>query len=430
MKVHEGNFIFIKEDSFNEYQKIANGYIPSKASRPFCLVISDPKNPNIYWAVPISSSSIERYKERALKAHDKFRFYPVLENERCFNLSCMIPILSSDVADIYKRQGRPVKLRDIYFSELKEHVLTVVKAPDRWKAVISQVNVKELYAHVAQKIGLRKGQLLGVEVKEQTSFTPKTEVLPDAQRELWSMLKDVPNNFVLYGGTAVALRYGHREPVDFNFFSSENKGSGNLYIVVSKLPFIKRHMAQMPELHKNKNNSRIDYLLEMNNGKTVQVSFVDSTKVIPGSINAPDVVADNGILIASPEDLMATTIHSLGKRQSVKDLVDISAMIKNGVSLNKGFEIAMRFRQDTLSKDFDVFCRIGSLLQNPAGIDSFCKKDKDPSEDLKKFLPEVKQIIPAAAAKLNLKELVNTQLKLNKDLSHGIGREKDRGMEL
>lgn len=244
------------------------------------------------------------------------------------------------------------------------------------------------------------------------------------------MLKDVPNNFVLYGGTAVALRYGHREPADFNFFSSENKGSGNLYIVVSKLPFIKRHMAQMPELHKNKNHSQIDYLLEMNNGKTVQVSFVDSTKVIPGSINAPDVVADNGILIASPEDLMATTIHSLGKRQSVKDLVDISAMIKNGVSLNKGFEIAMRFRQDTLSKDFDVFCRIGSLLQNPEGIDSFCKKDKDPSEDLKKFLPEVKQIIPAAAAKLKLEELVNTPLKLNKDLSHGIGWEKCQGMEL
>jgi hypothetical protein len=35
---------------------------------------------------------------------------------------------------------------------------------------------------------------------------------------LWPQLKNVPEQYVLYGGTAVALRYGHRNSVDFDFF--------------------------------------------------------------------------------------------------------------------------------------------------------------------------------------------------------------------
>lgn len=36
-------------------------------------------------------------------------------------------------------------------------------------------------------------------------FTPKLEVLPPAQRDLWPKLADLPDHFVLYGGTAVDL---------------------------------------------------------------------------------------------------------------------------------------------------------------------------------------------------------------------------------
>src|ERR1044071_3291820 len=52
------------------------------------------------------------------------------------------------------------------------------------------------------------------------SFAPKLSALPAAQRELWPELKQVPPNFVLYGGTALALRLGHRQSVDFDFFAN------------------------------------------------------------------------------------------------------------------------------------------------------------------------------------------------------------------
>ena len=41
-------------------------------------------------------------------------------------------------------------------------------------------------------------------------FTPKLGILPFAQRRLWDELKHTPKEFVLYGGTALALRLAHR----------------------------------------------------------------------------------------------------------------------------------------------------------------------------------------------------------------------------
>src|SRR4051794_6043444 len=50
----------------------------------------------------------------------------------------------------------------------------------------------------------------------------KLDVLPAAQREIWPSLAPARRlNFVLYGGTAIALHLGHRESLDFDFFRSE-----------------------------------------------------------------------------------------------------------------------------------------------------------------------------------------------------------------
>ena len=51
------------------------------------------------------------------------------------------------------------------------------------------------------------------------SFDPRIDILPMAQREIWSQLAPASDlAFVLYGGTAVALQLGHRVSVDFDFF--------------------------------------------------------------------------------------------------------------------------------------------------------------------------------------------------------------------
>jgi hypothetical protein len=52
------------------------------------------------------------------------------------------------------------------------------------------------------------------------AFTPNLSTLPIAPRALWPELATTPEAFTLYGGTALALRLGHRASVDFDFFSN------------------------------------------------------------------------------------------------------------------------------------------------------------------------------------------------------------------
>lgn len=66
-------------------------------------------------------------------------------------------------------------------------------------------------------------------------FEPKLGVLPAAQQLLWPELEKIPKHFILYGGTAIALRIGHRSSVDFDFFSSERFSTEQLMLAV---PFL------------------------------------------------------------------------------------------------------------------------------------------------------------------------------------------------
>jgi hypothetical protein len=48
----------------------------------------------------------------------------------------------------------------------------------------------------------------------------------------------VPSDFVLYGGTALAIQIGHRISEDFDFFSSSGFDADRLH---SRLPFFRDH---------------------------------------------------------------------------------------------------------------------------------------------------------------------------------------------
>jgi IS1 family transposase/transposase-like protein len=69
---------------------------------------------------------------------------------------------------------------------------------------------------------------------------PKTGILPEAQKKIWPCFQDMSKDFVLYGGTAVALRYGHRTSVDFDFFTSRQgidlKKIGESIPIINTLP--------------------------------------------------------------------------------------------------------------------------------------------------------------------------------------------------
>src|SRR6266853_6374264 len=67
-------------------------------------------------------------------------------------------------------------------------------------------------------------------------FRAKLGTLPPAQRRLWEELAGVPRGFVLYGGTALALRFEHRSSEDFDFFANHPFVPGKLE---AEIPFLR-----------------------------------------------------------------------------------------------------------------------------------------------------------------------------------------------
>ena len=242
---------------------------------------------------------------------------------------------------------------------------------------------------------------------------PKLDILPDTQKELWPQLKDVPQEYVLYGGTAIALRYGHRASVDFDFFSTDQK---DIKTMAEELPFIKNNQPSeeflnLPEKTRIKvyNHAHIDYFLEPLRGRIpfideeksiVKVTFANNKGLIAGAIDSPDEVLDNWIKIASPLDLMAAKILAMANRTAPRDFIDIAELIKQGISLQEGFEAS--FAISRISPE-------GAHRINYA----YLKEDLK-AKTLTNVLPDrpdCVEIIRKEAANLDVEKLLKTRLR-------------------
>ena len=253
----------------------------------------------------------------------------------------------------------------------------------------------------------------------------KINVLPEPQKALWKQLNEVPEKYVLYGGTAIALRYGHRQSVDFDFFSTDQSDIDSL---TKDLSFIKNnppcdeYVKLRGEIKHFHNHNHIDYFLETitpskpydPQNSIVKVTFANGKDLIPGAIKSPDEALGNGIKIASPLDLLATKIIAMGRRSKERDFRDLAELIKNGNNLQDGFEAAVaisrlsplgvNLRYDRLKEDLKAKT-IYSILPND---------------------PECAEIIRESAAKLDIDKALKTKLKAEpvnyKQIGIGMGR--------
>jgi hypothetical protein len=159
-------------------------------------------------------------------------------------------------------------------------------------------------------------------------LTPDTTILPPSQLSFWNEEKRIPSNFVLYGGTALALRLGHRQSLDFDFFAS---APVELEPLSTTIPFVRE-----AEILQSGPNT---LTLRMDRGGPVTVSFFGNLSY--GQLAAPDVAAPDGVKIASLADLMATKLKTVFQRSESKDYIDIAALIASGISLEKGLSGAI-----------------------------------------------------------------------------------------
>lgn len=170
-----------------------------------------------------------------------------------------------------------------------------------------------------------------------TPFNPHLEILPPPQRQLWDELSAVPPEFVLYGGTAIALHLGHRESVDFDFFGDRALDPARL---VPAIPFLAG--ATVTQREPNTLGCTV------NRGGDVKLSFFG----LPGlpRLASPCIASDNGLRVASLLDLAGTKASVVQLRAEAKDYFDIDALLTDGrVDLPTALAAAQAIYGDTFN---------------------------------------------------------------------------------
>ena len=163
---------------------------------------------------------------------------------------------------------------------------------------------------------------------EKPRHALKLDILPDAQRRLWQELSATPEQFVLYGGTAIALRLGHRQSVDFDFFAFQNIDPQSL---LDTIPYLKDAIPIQRD--KNTLTVRID------RQGSVQVSYIGLPNLSP--VQPPLQLENPKLKLADLLDLAATKMAVVQQRAAAKDYLDVHAMLtQTDISLTKGLAAA------------------------------------------------------------------------------------------
>jgi Nucleotidyl transferase AbiEii toxin, Type IV TA system len=209
-------------------------------------------------------------------------------------------------------------------------------------------------------------------------FLPHLEVLPAAQRKLWTELSAVPGEFMLYGGTALALHLGHRHSIDFDFFSNRPL---DLSALEAGIPFLSG--ARIVQREKNTLSAIVD------RGGRVKVSFFGVPNL--PRLRPPHVAKDNGLRVASLIDLAGTKASVLQMRAEAKDYVDIDALLRLG---KVGLPTALAAAQKLYGSSFNPEITLKALSYFDDG-------------DLGALPEEMKERLVVAAREADLEHLPN-----------------------
>jgi hypothetical protein len=152
------------------------------------------------------------------------------------------------------------------------------------------------------------------------TFVPRLEILPQPQRAVWSELDAAPEHFTLYVGTALALRLGHRQSLDFDFFSHAGFDPATLAREVSYL-----NGAEQLQVASHGLTCRLD------RAGPVLLSFFGNLGL--GEVAPREMAAGSNVHVASVLDIAGTKAAVVQQRAQARDYIDIDALIRHGVDL-------------------------------------------------------------------------------------------------
>lgn len=178
-----------------------------------------------------------------------------------------------------------------------------------------------------------------------TEFEPRLDVLPPSQRAFWPCLADVRQDFVLYGGTALALRLAHRTSLDFDLFAFQPFEVERLRLSTSWL-----RQAEVVQAEPN----TLTVLHRADTG-IVKISFFGGLTF--NQTGEPEQTTDGVSRVAALPDLFATKLNTVYQRAEAKDYLDVYALLRSGYSLTDG----LRFAREVYGAEFNTLLPLQAL---------------------------------------------------------------------
>lgn len=137
------------------------------------------------------------------------------------------------------------------------------------------------------------------------------EILTKEQVELLPLIKKFSRDFILVGGTAIALHLGHRQSIDFDLFTTKDFNSKKIKNIILKSRKIDRTFIREND----------EFTLMVNK---VKITFYNFEHHIPALLTL-----DKTIKLPDLLTLAAMKAFALGYRGKWKDYVDLYFIIKD-----------------------------------------------------------------------------------------------------
>lgn len=139
------------------------------------------------------------------------------------------------------------------------------------------------------------------------------DILDKNRLDILSLFKQFKNQFYLAGGTGLALQLGHRDSVDFDFFTPDHFDTVTFYTDLLNI-FNGRKITKTLE-DKDSLNILID--------KDIKLSFLRYPYIL---LNV--YIDEKNLKIASLEDIACMKLSAIVSRATWKDYVDIYFILK------------------------------------------------------------------------------------------------------
>ena len=159
--------------------------------------------------------------------------------------------------------------------------------------------------------------------------------LPAPQRTVWDQLGLTRDRFVLYGGTAAALHAGHRESLDFDFFSSEPLDAQR------RGELLEHFQAPRTAVHQEAAHT-LGFDLGPS-GAAVRLSFFGNLRMPRLAL---PLAAPAGPRVASALDLAGFKLAVAYKRHQENDVADLAALLALGETLPRAVGAMRRLYGD------------------------------------------------------------------------------------